>query len=635
MSSINDKIKTNLEKFNEHVKRTSERLTNRAGSTPLEDRSNVVMPDLPTPDPNAPRQTTSRSRGRGRGKKSAPVNTRSSAAARAAAASLSEANANNLSGIENSGDQTSTTEPTTNTGVNATQEQADGTTQPSQPTGLISRDQVNTGVTQMFGLLFRDQLLTGKFFMSSANRSPARRNTSTGVGLSPPCGFHSWLAANGLTVGPAPNPSTTADDPSNTNTSTRLRSHVNAISSVVTPTNQSDSTPVEPRRRLVGFVDLSKDDDTSKTSTEEPVAEKELKVICDEGGIDSNGLVALSPWFDTKMTALKGYLPLSIFNTQWLHQDLVTQSFRRCTTKEKLEESYVGHDVPVEWKMSFGEWVVAFDLYVAYLRHYTHEDTANKMAIHKQNVLDIMKENVNWPMAFRYDIAIRTSVLTIRKANGNLANPAVRNITIKRQCFRDTERYNDFLPIYAGSNPYATGGPKEHINPITGEPLRNGSFTQHTNLTPRQTQGSNVGQTFGPTHVGKPNARSWAHSNQPLYNGPGAVGYTSHGDDRRNGGCNTRGRGRNGGYFMGSGGGRDTSPPPRWNGDNSRRGEGSNSWRRDDRRNDRRTDKRDFNKGPKPYGGNGKAKLGKVPTAQMRLYTFVLSHRGFLICTCF
>lgn len=463
-----------------------------------------------------------------------------------------------------------------------------------------------------------------------ANRSPARRNTVASTGVSPPRGFHSWLKANNYTVTPTHNtsssvgPNTSTTHPATESSITLpLHKQVNAVSGIIKPTGQASGQPAEPKKsssvKWVGIIDDATDEPTgTSTKATETATERDTKVVCDEEGIDTNGLVALSKYFDVKMTTVKGYIPLSIFNTHWLQQDLLQQSFRQLTAKEKLMDSYVGMNVPVEWKMSFGEWVVAFDLFVAYCRHYTHEDLANKLVIHKQNVLDIMKENMNWPMAFRYDIAIRTTVMTIRNTNGNLANPAVRNTSIERRCFRDTERYNDFSPAFADMNPYATGGPKEHMNPITGEDLRNGSSTYNANSSTMQQSGNSVnnqayqynnqGAHQNNQHGGKPNARSWSHANGMVYNGPGGVGYHNTFDDRRYGGRNTRGRGRGGGWFNGGGRSREPSPPTRWNGDNPRRGEGSGSWRRDDRRDDRRNEDRDYNKGPKPYGGNGKTK---------------------------
>lgn len=450
-------------------------------------------------------------------------------------------------------------------------------------------------------------------FAPPANRSPARRGTVTGAGVSPPKGFHSWLAASGLTVIPVSNP-TSVPATNNTNVSNptaEIHTHVNAIASNAPIV--SSSKPAQ-KNKTVGFIDLSHVDDVVKETAKlpEPAASsKDEKAECDEEGIDSNGLVALSEYFEKKMKGPKGYIPLTVFNTQWLKQDLVQQTFRNRTTKEKINDIHVGMTVPVEWKMTFGEWVVAFDLFVAYLRFYNHGPLASNFVIHKSNVMEIKKENFNWPMAFRYNIAIRTTVMTVRNTNGKLANPAKRNEMIERTAFRDTERFGDFLPAFNDINPYADGCAKANFNPITGEDLRNVMFPQNLiSSSSAHVPQPNLHVASNPFGAGlynlnftapsKPNARSWAHSNQPVYNGPGGVSYGQW-EDRRSTGRNVRGRGRGGGY------GRDNSPPPRRFAENSRRGEGSGSWRREDRRDDRHNDDRDHN-GGKHFNGNGKAK---------------------------
>lgn len=358
--------------------------------------------------------------------------------------------------------------------------------------------------------------------------------------------------------------------------------------------NPVPATKPVQKNKTVSFVDLSEIDDTptaaSPKETESVTSGKDKKAECDNEGIDSNGLVALSDYFEKKMIGPKGYIPLTVFNTQWLKQDLIQQTFRSRTTKEKMNDIHVGMLVPIEWKMTFGEWVVAFDLFVAYLRFYKHEDLANKFVIHKSNVMEMKKENFNWPMAFRYDIAIRTTVMTVRNANGNLANPAKRNEQFERTAFRDTKRFGDFLPAFNDINPYADGCAKATFNPITGEDLRNVANAQVlTAGSSTNINGSNLHVANNPfgaslynlnSHAlnnqapSKPNARSWAHANQPIYDGPGGVNYGGW-EDRRNGGRSVRGRSRGGGYHHNND--RDRSPPPCRFHENSRRGEGSGS----------------------------------------------------------
>lgn len=434
-----------------------------------------------------------------------------------------------------------------------------------------------------------------------AVRSPTRRATVTAVGDCPPPGFHSWLIAKGLTV---VNSSNTSVSPlqgltsavSNQNDIAQRAIQQVAAARVITtprtaPTVVPNNTPVER-------IDLCSDTENDKDSTVPTVKKTKPKVS--SKGIETVGLTKLSKHFDEKMTSLEGLVPLSIFNSVWLRQDLLRQVARTKTAKEKLDDNYTGSSVPLEWKMSFGEWVMAFDLYVAYLRHYDHGDLADRFVIHKENVFAIQRQRLSWPMAFRYDLAIRTSVLTFRNADGDLANPAVRDETIEQNVLQESERLGDLKPQFADVNPYTNGQVKANINPISGETVYPSNY--HSNNA-----------TFGgyAKNPGKPNARSWSHANQPTYEGISSSSSNSW-EDRGYGshGRNTRGRGRGGSWNSNHNSNRDNSPPSRRSADrydtrDSRRGEGNGSWRKNDKRDDRRGDERDYNNSK--YGNNGKA----------------------------
>ncbi|EGG00608.1 uncharacterized protein MELLADRAFT_93094 [Melampsora larici-populina 98AG31] len=208
-----------------------------------------------------------------------------------------------------------------------------------------------------------------------------------------------------------------------------------------------------------------------------------------------------------------------------------------------------------------------------------------------------------WPMAFRYDLAVRTTVLTFRNADGDLANPGIRDKTLEQNALQDSERLQDFRREFADVNPYAEGQVKHHINPISGEVYKNQSNQQGNSSQFNSLNNHGVMSS-------KPNARSWAYANnQPAYEGPGSFGFQSNSwDDRgRSGyGQNTRGRGCGGGWHDNSNG-HDNTPPGRRNPDRyeSCRGESSGSWRRNEKRNDRRGDECDYNT---KFGNNGKAK---------------------------
>lgn len=244
--------------------------------------------------------------------------------------------------------------------------------------------------------------------------------------------------------------------------------------------------------------------------------------------------------------------------------------------KEKLEDMYIGLTVPLEWKMTFGEWVVAFDLFITYLEYYKWNKLASKFRGHKENVFAVKRENSNWPVAFRYDLAVRTAVMTFRLPDGSVANPSIRDARIEREAIRETERLRDFLPAFKEVNPYADGEVKAFIDPITGIDSRHG-----------QSQG----QTSNGQGFHKPTSRSQSFSNQssfnnlPVYDGPGGSTVPAW-DDRRHENQNNRFRGRRGSW-NGAQGARDRPPPRR------RFYGGNNGGRRDDRRDDGRSGDRD------------------------------------------
>ncbi|EGG06799.1 uncharacterized protein MELLADRAFT_62997 [Melampsora larici-populina 98AG31] len=302
--SEENRIVTNLEKFNDNVKRTSQRLSNRAGSAPLEDRpftsGTTIETNKGTDTTNSARGAPSRGRGRTRGKKLTAVNTRASAAAQtlateaaAAAAATASANTDTLTSdasanpTRNVVNPTNKENPALNTNPDEDLSNSIGDT--SGPTGQIERDETTENLT--------------------STQSPARQSTIT----------------RAVTVNTSGN-----------------------VNSVTKCTSVPTAKPVQ-KNKNIGFVDLSNIDnaesDGAKNSRaaettkgpEPTTADKDGKAEVDDKGIDSNGLVSLLDYFDKKMKGPKGYIPPSVFNTQWLKQDLIQQSFlTTCTLKMSL-----------------------------------------------------------------------------------------------------------------------------------------------------------------------------------------------------------------------------------------------------------------------------------------------------------
>lgn len=325
-------------------------------------------------------------------------------------------------------------------------------------------------------------MLSGCYVIPSpVPKSPARQNTMSGVGVSPPKGFHSWLVANRLSV---------VSNTGNTNAAYAPMQGITAslgcapgtppssvsgiLAAPLEKTSQTTGKSSDLVPRTIICLDGPNVNNSSKqnssNNTEMSKSSSPTRAKVSKKGIETTGSVALSKYWADKIKLLKGYLPLTIFNTNWLKQDLLKHQSKPPTSKDK-EDRYQGLSVPSEWKMTFGEWVTAFDLFVSYLCYYKHDELAAKFRIHKEIVFYIMIERLCWPMAFRYNLAVHTTVLTFRNADGKLENPAVRNKTIERDTSLDSERLGDFNPRFTDCN-YADGQCKANINPINGEVMR-------------------------------------------------------------------------------------------------------------------------------------------------------------------
>ncbi|EGG01763.1 uncharacterized protein MELLADRAFT_110640 [Melampsora larici-populina 98AG31] len=97
------------------------------------------------------------------------------------------------------------------------------------------------------------------------------------------------------------------------------------------------------------------------------------------GKVSTHQLIDLAPYWDNRMKACFGYVPLTIFVPAWLLADKNHMSNRR---KQSLSCSdviaYVGLRVPSKWRHSFLIWSTFFHLYVKYWRlKYQQEEIAN------------------------------------------------------------------------------------------------------------------------------------------------------------------------------------------------------------------------------------------------------------------
>lgn len=288
-----------------------------------------------------------------------------------------------------------------------------------------------------------------------------------------PPDLQSWLKTMGLKMsGSAPDPPVNTSQATNpSQSSTHLPGSVlptgqrNVIVVEADPGENVSQGPTSAMRRRTKSVEFS--DDIQLVQKPAAAPGDPPKVLFGKKSINNHGLVPLSKYWDKALKDFDTYVPLSVFDPVWLRQDLLEIPIKKKSQKEKSDE-YVGLSVPYEWGMTFGQWVVAFDLFLAYLKKYGHDGIIAPLKSHKEVVFAIKQENKNWPCAFRYDMAVRLAVMTIRCEDGSVPDPSTRDEEIEREAIRETTHLGDFSPEFAELNPYSKGGRKEHLSPITG-----------------------------------------------------------------------------------------------------------------------------------------------------------------------
>ncbi|EGG04165.1 uncharacterized protein MELLADRAFT_108720 [Melampsora larici-populina 98AG31] len=176
----------------------------------------------------------------------------------------------------------------------------------------------------------------------------------------------------------------------------------------------------EPRSIKMLAISSDEEDEeeacAGKRKAKDKSSDKPAKVgkKMETGRILTHKLIDLAPYWDSKMKACFGYVPLTIFVPAWLLEDKNHMSNRRKQSSSCSDVvAYVGLKVPSEWQQSFLMWSTSFNLYVQYWRlKYGREDIASRLEEHYKIVLSIKaKCHEAFAPALRYDITHRTNLL--------------------------------------------------------------------------------------------------------------------------------------------------------------------------------------------------------------------------------
>ncbi|EFP77782.1 uncharacterized protein PGTG_03738 [Puccinia graminis f. sp. tritici CRL 75-36-700-3] len=187
-------------------------------------------------------------------------------------------------------------------------------------------------------------------------------------------------------------------------------------------------------------------------------------------GVNTFQDMGLPTFFDKNMKELKGPIPLTIFNKKWqdaavlFHADKRTKSDDSSETKDR----YSGLKFQNEWEQSFSDWTINHRAFHLALRDiYRFPTFAGWLLVHKANC-DRMQAKDGFMTALRYDIQLRTNVFAHRVViNGDPSVPdiSVLRTDIAESCYAEARNFDELG--FRDTNPYAAGGPRAHLDPLT------------------------------------------------------------------------------------------------------------------------------------------------------------------------
>ncbi|KAH9811468.1 hypothetical protein DFH28DRAFT_1085006 [Melampsora americana] len=135
--------------------------------------------------------------------------------------------------------------------------------------------------------------------------------------------------------------------------------------------------------------------------------------------------------------------------------------------------SYTSSPVMNEYRLTFAEWLVRFNLMIKYqelkydiLENQKDSPIAPRLIAHRDNCLQIQIDSWGkWPTAMCYDIAHHRNVWENRLSNGGMADVGTLDKRLLEQAERDAKHFGDY---YYVDKPYAFGGPMQHVSPLDG-----------------------------------------------------------------------------------------------------------------------------------------------------------------------
>ncbi|EGG01646.1 uncharacterized protein MELLADRAFT_91911 [Melampsora larici-populina 98AG31] len=218
--------------------------------------------------------------------------------------------------------------------------------------------------------------------------------------------------------------------------------------------SQPNPRPVMPE------VMKSKGKSTSKEEEDTGNPEEDITFV-DDQQLPNNSLLKLSHCFHQRMTKLKSFVPLTVFNMDWIDRDSEKASQKKVKTVKELQEgddtmTYSGLVPKDELLLNYGDWLDHMDLFIRYVdEYYNMPRCAKNFRKHKLNVIEIQRSTSCWMVALRYCIKVRKLVMQFRQKDGKrvMSNARILHKDILRAAKDKAEAMGERSQT---ENPYVT-----------------------------------------------------------------------------------------------------------------------------------------------------------------------------------
>ncbi|PLW21617.1 hypothetical protein PCASD_18387 [Puccinia coronata f. sp. avenae] len=203
-------------------------------------------------------------------------------------------------------------------------------------------------------------------------------------------------------------------------------------------------------------------------ATGNKIIQKEGAVLFIVGEIPDHTYCGLPAFYDKNVKALKGSVPLTIFDPVWQKQAATHHAERRNVERTVSDERrYTGHPAPGEWTQSYAQWSRNYQGLISAIKDvYNMPTIANWFCLHRDNINNFMRRE-GFCAGFRYDLAIRANAFQcnmIRQDKNVFPDISTYRKKLGEEekamaLEQDKKKYID--------NPYIAGGAREQYNPYT------------------------------------------------------------------------------------------------------------------------------------------------------------------------